>query len=97
VRAAGYIGLVIVQIGLLSVATTVRSAQPNRQNEQKPEKAPRAPSAAKNHAQWAADPAQGWVPAETGHEEKKSRRPNKRGGTKLKPTTKQTSLKEKLK
>lgn len=76
--AAGYIGLVILQIGLISAATTVLSAQSSRQNEPQTATPTRAPSAAKNNAQWAADPVRGWVPAETRQE-----------GKEKKPTTKQ--------
>jgi hypothetical protein len=75
---AGYIGLVILQIGLLSASTTVRSAQASRQNEPKTATPTRTSSAAKNDAQWAADPVRGWVSAETSQE-----------GKEKKPTTKQ--------
>ncbi len=70
-KAAGYIGLVILQSGLLSVAAPVRSAQPSRQQE--PKMAGSTHNAAKNHTQWAADPLRGWIPAEPRHEEKEKK------------------------
>ena len=70
-KAAGYIGLVILQISLLSAATTVRSAQPSRQKE--PKMAGSTHHAAKNNTQWAADPLRGWIPAEPRHDEKEKK------------------------
>jgi hypothetical protein len=80
-KAAGYIGLAILQIGLLSVATPVRSAQPSRQKE--PKTAGSTHRAAKNNTQWAADPLRGWIPTETRHDEKE-----KKSATKQRQQTK---------
>ena len=65
---AGYIGLAILQIGLLSGAAPVQSAQPSQQNHHKA--AGSAHRATKTHTQWAADPLRGWIPAEPDHVEK---------------------------
>jgi len=78
---AGYIGLVILQIGLLSVAAPVRSAQPSQQNQHKT--AGSTHRAVKYNTQWAADPLRGWIPAETRHDEKE-----KKSATKQRQQTK---------
>lgn len=87
--AAGYIGLVILQISLLSTATTVRSAQPSRQKE--PKMAGSTHNAAKNNTQWAADPLRGWIPAEPRHEEKE-----KKSATKQRQQTKPNDRRNKF-
>jgi hypothetical protein len=81
VKAAGYIGLVILQIGLLSVAAPARSAQPKEQHQHKT--ASSTHSRAKDSTQWAADPLHGWIPAETRHDEKE-----KKSATKQRQQTK---------
>ena len=87
--AAGFIGLAILQIGLLSVAAPVRSAQPSRQKGYK--MAGSTPSAAKENTQWAADPLRGWVPAEMRHEEKE-----KKSATKQRQQTKPNDRRNKF-
>ncbi len=90
-EAAGYIGvgLVILQLGLLSGAGPVRSAQPSRQKA--PKMAQSTHGAGKNNTQWAADPLRGWIPAETRHEEKE-----KKSATKQRQQTKANERKNKF-
>ena len=76
-KTAGYIGLVILQCGLLSVAAPVLNAQPKAQNQHKT--ASSTHGRAKDSTQWVADPLRGWVPTETRHEEKEKNSAIKQG------------------
>ena len=76
-KAAGYIGLVILQSALLSVAAPVRSAPPKEHKQHKT--ASSTHSRAKDSTQWVADPLRGWVPTETRHEENEKNSAIKQG------------------
>lgn len=70
-NAAGYIGLAILPVALLSAAGPLQSAQTKRQNGAK--SVPSTASAAKkDNSEWNADPLRGWVPTQARHEDKKS-------------------------